>query len=165
MHNDFWNGIDKIIELHNEQILSESERQLIAQEEQKAFESNAPIIEAITNEFEQELKSRGFWTEFYMAKNGFKFRFTKHGYYGPGGFSSQFHIAGPLVLGIIDPPGDPHASYYKNTLEENIQIGCNFSKSDFINFFENVIKDYLSPKNLVISKEQYDYLRKFKTDS
>ena len=158
---EFWGNVDKTIERHNEFILSKEQRQLIANEEQKAYENNIVVITTIIQEIEQELKTRGFWTELQISKEGFRFRFNTNGYYGPGGFSSQYHITGPLVLGKINPMGDALASFYENKLEDNLQIGCNFNEIEFIEFVEKVISDYISPKNLIISKDQYEYLRNF----
>jgi len=158
---EFWSNVDKTIERHNEFILSKEQRQLIANEEQKAYENNIAVITTIMQEIEQELKTRGFWTELQISTTGFRFRFNTNGYYGPGGFSSQYHIAGPLVLGKINPLGDAFASFYENKLENNVQIGCNFNEEEFVEFVEKVISDYISPKNLIISKDQYEYLRNF----
>ncbi len=161
----FWENLDKIKERHNEHILSDAQRRLIAEEEQKAYEKNIETIKSIITEFETGLKKRGFWTELQIDCKGFRFRFKINGYYGPGGFSSQYHIAGPLVLGIINPSGDDYASFYKNKLEDNIQIGCNFDQEEFIKFVEKVICDFISHNNLIISKEQYHYLQSFTTDN
>ena len=161
----FWSEIDKTLELHSEYILSDEQRKLIADEEQKSYEKNIEIIEQITTEFDNELKKRNFWTELIINKEGFRYRYSYKGYYGPGGFSSQFHIAGPLVLGLINPAKDALASFYKNNLEENIQIGCNFDANEFRNFIEKTILSYVSTNNLIISKEQYDNLRNFKINN
>lgn len=163
--NEFWNNLDNITQIHNEHILSSEQRKLIAEEEQKAYEANIEKIKEVIEEVENKLKKRGFWTEMYIAEQGFRFRFSKSGYYGPGGFSSQYHIAGPLVLGIINPAGDEFASYYNNNLEENIQIGCNFDKTEFTEFVKKTIMDFISPNNLIISKDQYDNLRNFKANN
>ncbi|MDD2674669.1 MAG: hypothetical protein PHF81_07290 [Flavobacterium sp.] len=165
INNKFWNNLDNVVQRHNEHILSDEQRKLIADEEQKAYEANIEKIKEIIEEVDNELKERGFWTETYVDKKGFRFRFNKSGYYGPGGFSSQYHMGGPLVLGIINPAGDSLASYYKNNLEENIQIGCNFDKSEFSEFVKKTIMDFISPNNLIISKDQYDNLRNFKADN
>jgi hypothetical protein len=162
---DFWNKIDDIVERHKEHILTNEQRRLIAEEEQKAYEANLETIKVVIEEYQDELKKRDFWTELQIDSKGFRFRFNTNGYYGPGGFSSQFHIAGPLVLGIINPKGDALASYYKNKLEENVQIGCNFDKAEFIRFVEKVISDFISPNNLIVPKEQYEYLRNFNADN
>ena len=162
---DFWDKLDIIVQRHNEHILSNEQRQLIADEEQKAYEANMEVIKELIEAFEKELKARNFWTEIYIDKKGFRFRFNKSGYYGPGGFSSQYHIGGPLVLGVINPAGDAIQSFYKNKLEDNTQIGCNFDKIVFIEFVKKIINDFVSPNNLIISKDQYDYLRNFNADS
>lgn len=165
IQKDFWGKVDKIIARHKEHILSDDQRRLIAKEEQKAYEKNLDTIKSIISEFEKGLKERGFWTELQIDANGFRFRFNTSGYYGPGGFSSQYHMAGPLVLGIINPAGNAYTSYYKNKLEDNIQIGCNFDQAEFVKFVENVISDFISPNNLIVSKDQYDYLRNFNADN
>lgn len=165
IHKDFWEKLDKTVARHKEHILSEDQRRLIAEEEQKAYEKNLDTIKRIISEFDNGLKERGFWTKLQIDTKRFRFRFNASGYYGPGGFSSQYHIAGPLVLGVIDPAGDAYASYYNNKLEDNIQIGCNFDQGEFIQFVEKVISDFISPNNLIVSKDQYDYLRNFNADS
>ncbi|MHA4844522.1 hypothetical protein ACX0G7_10180 [Flavitalea antarctica] len=165
IQKDFWENLDKTIERHKEHILSDYQRRLIAEEEQKAYEKNLDKIKSIISEFESRLKERGFWTEIQIDAKGFRFRFNTSGYYGPGGFSSQYHVAGPLVLGVINPAGDAYASYYKNKLEDNIQIGCNFDEEEFIKFVKKVIADFISPNNLIVSKDQYDYLRNFNADN
>ncbi|WP_343607722.1 hypothetical protein [Chryseobacterium oranimense] len=96
-----------------------------------------------------------------MEKERLSLRFSKRGYYGPGGFGSQFHIAGPLVLGTINPAGDPLVPYCKNNLDDNTQIGSNFDKNKFIEFVKKTIMDFTSASNLIISKEQYENLRNF----
>ncbi|GEP52145.1 hypothetical protein FNO01nite_28170 [Flavobacterium noncentrifugens] len=68
-------------------------------------------------------------------------------------------------MGIINPLGDALVSYSKNTLEENIQIGCNFEKNEFTEFVKKTIMDFISPNNLIISKDQYDNLRNFKANN
>ena len=165
INKDFWDKVDKTVERHREYILSDTQRQLIADEEQKAFEKNLDDIKEVISEFESGLKERLFWTELQIDTKGFRFRFNIRGYYGPGGFSSQYHMAGPLVLGVIDPAGDEFASYYNNKLENNVQIGCNFDKAEFIKFVEKIISDFISPNNLIVSKEQYEYLRNFNADN
>ncbi|MBD0724464.1 hypothetical protein B6A10_04660 [Flavobacterium sp. L1I52] len=162
---DFWSNIDNVLKIHEEHILSNDQRKFIHEEEQKAYETNINSIQEIIDEFESKLKERNFWTEKQIDKKGFRFRFNKTGYYGPRGFSSQFHIAGPLVLGVINPTGDSLQSFYKNRLEDNVQIGCNFDKDELIKFIEKIILDFASTNNLIISKEQYDYLRNFKNNN
>lgn len=85
---------------------------MLASEEQKAYETNTETIKEIVEEFNNKLKERGFWTETFIDRKDF--RFNKSDYYGPLGFSSQYHMAGSLVLGIINPAGDEFASFYKN---------------------------------------------------
>lgn len=161
----FWDKVDKILERHKEHILTSEQRKMIASEEQKAYEANLEQIREVIQEYEKELQDRGFWTELKIDPQRFWFRFNTNGYYGPGGFSSQYHIAGPLVLGVINPAGDAYASYYKNKLEDNIQIGCDFDRTEFIMFVEKIISDFISTNNLILSKEQYDYLRNFNADN
>ncbi|PJJ09155.1 hypothetical protein CLU83_2484 [Flavobacterium sp. 1] len=164
-NNDYWKQIDDTISIHDEYILSKEQRKHIATEEQNAYEKNIDSIKEIIEQFESELKARGFWTELQIDTKGFRFRFSLKGYYGPGGFSSQYHISGPLVLGIINTFGDSIRSFCKNRLEDNIEIGCNFDKNKFIEFTQKVLSDYVSPNNLIISKEQYEYLRNFNSNN
>jgi hypothetical protein len=87
--------------------------------EQAAYERNLPEIDAILQEYERKLSEMGFWTERIVTSQGMRFRYNIAGYYGPGGFSSQFHIAEPLVLGQIDRRGDAIQSFYYNDLDAN----------------------------------------------
>lgn len=165
INNEFWDNLDDVVHKHNEHILSDEQRKFIANEEQKAYEANIESIREVIEEVENKLKERGFWTETTIDQKDFRFRFNKSGYYGPGGFSSQYHMGGPLVLGVINPTGDAFASYYKNNLEENVQIGCNFDKSEFTEFVKKTIMNFTSANNLIISKEEYDKIRNFKANS
>lgn len=165
IQKDFWEKLDRIVARHKEHILSDDQRRLIGEEEQKAYEKNLDTIKGIIAEFDKGLKERSFWTELQIDAKGFRFRFNISGYYGPGGFSSSYHIAGPLVLGVINPAGNSYAAFSKNKLEENIQIGCNFDQAEFVKFVETVISDFISPSNLIISRDQYDYLRNFNADN
>lgn len=93
IQNDFWNQVDKALTLHREHILTNEQRRLIADEEQKAYEANLETIKKIIEEYQENLKLRNFWTELQLDSKGFRFRFNTQGYYGPGGFSSQFFMS------------------------------------------------------------------------
>lgn len=153
-----WQDVDRILEVASVFILTDEERKRFALVEQDAYESNIPRIQEILKEHEANLQQRGFWTECQIEKKGLRFRYSYPGFYGPGGFSSQFHVAGPLVLGIIDPKGDAFASYYPNNLEENTFIGDNFDELAFKEFIANNLMNYLAPENQILSKEQYNWI-------
>ena len=106
-----------------------------------------------------KLKALGFWVENNVTEQGTRFRFSLQGYYGPGGFSTQFHISGPLVLGLINPAGDELASFYPNDIDQCFLMGLDFDKTKFEQFVLKQIENYLQPENLITSKEQYDRFR------
>lgn len=155
----FWNDVDEHLDSHSEFILSNDELNKIRGIEQSAYEANIDTIKTILLEFQGELETRDFWTEHIIDKKGLKFRFNKHGYYGPGGCSSVYHNQGRLVLGIINPKGDSHQSYYKNNIEENLEIGLNFNDEKFKDFLSHLILNFVSLSNLIISKDEYEYFR------
>jgi hypothetical protein len=127
--------------------------------EQQAFDSHLPQVRALLGSHEAELQRRGFWTELTAESKGLRFRYSKTGFYGPGGFSSQFHVAGPLVLGRIDPRGDPIASFYANDLEKNLFLGERFDEIAFVAFVRDDLLSYLAPENLIVSPEQYSWIK------
>ncbi|MDV3636991.1 hypothetical protein CMU84_17745 [Elizabethkingia anophelis] len=159
----FWSQLDDKLREHQEYILTTAQRQIIVEEEKKAYEINLDSIKTIIIEFEKGLKERGFWTVFEITEEAFMFKFNKIGYYGPGGVSPQYHIGGPLVLGVLKPKGNAYSFYCNNKLEQNVQIGCNYDKEIFTEFIKKIILEFISNENLIISKEQYDYLRNFNT--
>ena len=158
MH-DFLKRIDIGLAVSSNYRLTDSEREMIAKEEQAAYELHISEISSILNIYKHELSERGFWTECIVGKSGMRFRYNLPGYYGPGGFSSQFHIAGPLVLGRINPAGDPLQSFYDNDLEKNVMIGADFNEQSFRQFVEQTVLDYVAPENLILTKDQYDRIR------
>ncbi len=155
----FWERVDKALEVSSSCRLAEDEREYIAKEEQSSYENNLGKIREILELIKIELERRGFWTECLANKNGLRFRYSLPGYYGPGGFSSQFHVAGPLVVGEIDPRGDAIQSFYKNDFDLNVQIGADFETAVFGAFVEQNIESYLSLDNMIVSQDQYDRLR------
>lgn len=163
-NDDFWMRIDRVLEVSSSCQLTEDERKYIAKEEQSSYEANLDEIREILGAYEVELQRRGFWTECLVDKSGMRFRYSLSGYYGPGGFSSQFHIAGPLVLGEIVPHGDAIQSFYKNDLDLNIQTGADFEPTKFVAFIERNIESYLSLDNMVVTRDQYDRLRNIYPD-
>jgi len=154
-----WTDVDRILKVASVFILTDEERESFALVEQSAYDSNIPRIQEILKEHEGNLKTRGFWTELQIENKGLRFRYSYPGFYGPGGFSSQFHVSGPLVLGKINPKGDPIASFYPNNLDENTFLGDNFDELAFNEFIADDLMNYLAPKNQILSKEQYRWIQ------
>lgn len=154
-----WERIKHLVTASKDFILTNEERQLISEDEQQAFESNIPEINEILGNAEVKLKELGFWVENNISKEGMRFRFSLHGYYGPGGFSTQYHISGPLVLGLIEPTGDASRSFYPNDIDQCFLVGLDFNKAAFEQFVLQQVEIYLQPENLITSKEQYDRFR------
>ena len=159
MSHDFWEEIDRVVNASREFMLTEEEVKLMAKEEQQSYEANLESIEKTLENIRSELESRGFWVEKSVSASGLRFRFSLRGYYGPGGVSSQFHIAGPLVSGVINPKSDAFQSFYNNNIDECQQLGADYDENQFESYIQKVIKDYLSPHNLIVSQEQYDRFR------
>jgi hypothetical protein len=155
MSQEFWKEIDLVVNANREFILTEEEVKRMAKKEQENYEINLESIEEVLEGIRSELELRGFWVEEKISAKGLRFSFSLRGYYGPGGVSSQFHIAGPLVLGVIDPKGDESHSFYHNDIDECQQLGAYYDKNKFTLYIQKVIRDYLSPDNLIISREQY----------
>ncbi len=159
MIEDFWSCVDIALEISRTYRLTEEERKHIAKEEQAAYEANLTNMSEILEEFKIKLEKIGFWTECSVKKEGLRFRYSFPGYYGPGGFSSQFHVAGPLVLGEINPKGNAIQSFYPNDLDQCEKIGADYQPEFFRRFVEKNIETYLLPENLIITREQYDRIR------
>ncbi|MGN2670327.1 hypothetical protein ACTFQD_02675 [Aliivibrio fischeri] len=154
-----WDKIEQLVLASKDFILTEAERKLIVEEEQQAYVKNLPVIRDVLDRANEKLKHFGFWNEYQINEGGLRFRFSLQGYYGPGGFSSQYHISGPLVLGIINPAGDEFASYYPNDIDQCVFIGMDFDQNDFEQFVLKEIEHYLQPENLITNKEQYERFR------
>ncbi|EMK6583439.1 hypothetical protein V9K46_004320 [Vibrio parahaemolyticus] len=154
-----WKNIEELVLASKDFILTEEERQLIVKEEQQAYVTNVPEVIEVLNMAELKLKALGFWVENNVTEQGARFRFLLQGYYGPGGFSTQFHISGPLVLGLINPAGNELASFYPNDIDQCFLMGLDFDKAKFEQFVLEQIENYLQPENLITSKEQYDRFR------
>ncbi|WP_279624103.1 hypothetical protein [Aeromonas veronii] len=154
-----WNNIEKLVLASKDFILTEEERQLIVKEEQQAYVTNTPAIIEVLNMAELKLKALGFLVENNVTEQGARFRFSLQGYYGPGGFSTQFHISGPLVLGLINPAGNELASFYPNDIDQCFLMGLDFDKTKFEQFILKQVENYLQPENLITSKEQHDRFR------
>ena len=154
-----WKNIEQLVEASQELILTENERELIAKEEQQAYESNISIIKGVLDVVEQKLVKMGFWMDNNVSEKVLRFRFSLHGYYGPGGFISQYHVSGPLVLGVIHPAGDEYAGFFPNDIDKCFLIGLDFNKEKFEQFVLEQIEKYLQPENLITSKEQYERFR------
>ena len=159
MSQDFWKEIDRVVNVNREFILTEEEAKLMAKKEQQNYETNLESIEEVLESIRSELESRGFWVEKKISAKGLRFSFSLRGYYGPGGVSSQLHIAGPLVLGVINPKGDEFKSFYHNDIGECQQLGAYYDQNKFTLYIQKVIRDYLSPGNLIVSREQYNRFR------
>jgi hypothetical protein len=159
MPADFWTKADQALAISKRYRLSEEERKLVANAEQVAYEANLEKISLILEEYRKGLSERGFWTECLPRKEGMRFRYSMPGFYGPGGFSSQFHIAGPLVLAEINPKGDAVQSFYSNDLDQNVKIGADFEPESFRAFIEKNVQQYLAPENLIVTREQYERIR------
>ncbi len=157
--DDFWQTIDETLILHSNYILTDDERIMIAKKEQEAYQANIPKMKEALNYFKEKLSERGFWTELQIDEKGLRFRYSKPGYYGPGGFASQYHIAGPLVLAELNPKGGELAFFYKNDLDQNTEIGTSFSYDDFINFIRNNIMHFTNVENLIVNRGDYERLR------
>ena len=156
---EYWQRIDDIVKTSREFVLSDEEREMIASEEQKAYEANLDSINSILKNFQTNLENLGFWVELLVSDNGLRFRFSLHGYYGPGGVSSQFHISGPLVLGEISPHGDAIQSFYSNDIDQCQKLGLDYNPDEFSDYISKLVENYLAPENLIVSKEQYERFR------
>lgn len=159
-----WEKIEGIVKASEDFILTDDEQKLIKIEEQTAYEKNLPDIISALNLAENQLKKLGFWVESSAKMRGLRFRFSLRGYYGPGGFSTHYHVSGPLVLGVINPAGDQYASFYPNDIDKCFLMGLDFDKSAFENFLIQQVEKYLQPENLITSKEQYDRFRALLSD-
>ncbi|MCE7575852.1 hypothetical protein, partial [Aliivibrio fischeri] len=159
-----WDRVTQLVEASKDFILTEEERELMLKAEQSAYENNLAQITEVLSIVEEKLKNLGFWVENKVSNKGMRFRFSLAGYYGPGGFSTIYHISGPLVLGVINPAGDPIASFYSNDIDQCLLVGEDFDKNNFEKFILTEIETYLQPENLITSKEQYDRFRALLTN-
>ncbi len=155
----YWDEIDRILKIASPFILTEDERQHIARLEQSAYESNMERIRKILEVHKLGLEQRQFWTELTITNSGLRFRYSYPGFYGPGGFSSQYHIAGPLVLGSIEPKGNEFASFYPNNIGDNTFLGEQFDEIAFERFVVTNLLKYLAPENQILSSDQYKWIR------
>jgi hypothetical protein len=156
---DFWKRVTQALEASSEYRLTEEEQAYISKVEQAAYEHNLSRIDAILQEYDKKLSEMGFWTERIVHNQGMRFRYSMTGYYSPGGYSSQFHITGPLVLGQINPKGDPIQSFYNNDLDKNVKVGADFDVDLFRSFIEQNILAFVAPENLITTREQYERIR------
>ena len=155
MSQEFWKEIDLAVNANKEFILTEEEAKLMAKIEQENYEKNLESIEEVLEGIRSELELRGFSVEKKISAKGLRFSFSLRGYHGPGGVSSQFHTAGALVLGVIDPKGDETQSFYHNDIGECQQLGAYYDQNKFTLYMQKLIRNYLSPDNLIYSREQY----------
>lgn len=154
-----WGEIDKRLKVASPFLLTPDERERVGRVEQQAYEANLPILRAFLEAHEKELKQRGFWTELKPETTGLRFRYSLHGFYGPGGFSSQSHVAGLLVLGRIDPKGDQYASFYANDLGKNLFIGERFDEIALSTFVRDDLLSYMAPENQILSADHYRWVK------
>ena len=160
METDFWGSVDQAVAITKRYVFTEDEIKQIASAEQAAYEANLTNISAILEQYKQGLSERGFWTECQVDTAGLRFRYSMRGYYGPGGFTSQFHhTTGQLVLGEINPAGDAYQGFYKNDIDQNVKLGADFDPHALRLFVENNIQRYLNPENPVTTREQYERIR------
>lgn len=160
MKKEYWQDIESRISIQERFILTEDERKKIHKDEQQAFESNLEIIREIMNEFQKNLTDRDFSiTETKLKKDGFIFKYTKVGYYGPAGFRTDFHLDGPLVLSQLIPQGDQNTFIRHNDLDKNFEVGTGFNIEKFKRFLENNLNTFLDPANLITTEERREQLR------
>ena len=155
-----WKEIDRMLKVVEPFILTEDERKNVAAIEQEAYEKNLPRIQELLAEHQSKLQKRKFWTELQADAKGLRFRYTLHGFYGPGGFNSQLHVAGPLVLGTINTKGDAFAGFYPNDLEKNVFLGERFDELAFTDYIAQDLMSYLAPENQILSADQYEWIQK-----
>lgn len=154
-----WKEIDRRLKIATPFILTEDERKRVASIEQEAYERNLPRIQELLEVHQSKLQERKFWTELQAEKKGLRFRYALHGFYGPGGFNSQLHVAGPLVLGTINPKGDAFAGFYPNDLEQNVFLGERFDELAFSDHVTQDLMRYLAPENQILSVDQYEWIQ------
>lgn len=159
MDERFWEKVEEKIRQQETYILTGEERKSIAEAEQRAYEEHVETIRQIIEEFEERLKERGFSTSLHLNTNGFKFTYSKTGYYGPAGFRTDFHVDGPLVLAQLNPAGDPNAFITNNDLDMNFEIGTNFDADKFKDFLKANLINFLGPRNLITTEERRERLR------
>lgn len=155
-----WTEIDRILKVAAPFLLTEDERKRVAAIEQEAYEKNLPRILELLEAHQSKLQGRKFWTELQADTKGLRFRYALHEFYGPGGFNSQLHVAGPLVLGTINPKGDALAGFYPNDLEQNVFLGERFDELAFAGYVAQDLIRYLAPENQILSADQYEWIQK-----
>ncbi len=155
-----WREIDCLIDVATAFILSDEEFEETKNAEQLAYDSNLPTIRQILGSHEAELKKRGFRPKLVISSKGLRFSYCYPGFYGPGGFTSQFHVAGPLVVATIAPEGASTSSgFYSNDLDKNIFLGRTFDELVFRDFILQNLLDYLQPENQILSLADYEFVR------
>lgn len=156
--------LDRLLKVATPFILTDEEQQRVSAIEQKAYEKNLLSIHPILDDLQSKLNERKFWTENQVNTQGLRFRYSLRGFYGPGGFTSQMHVAGLLVLGRIDPKGDHYAGFYTNDLEKNTFIGERYDELAFIRFIEQDLTRYLAPGNQILSTEQSEWIQRLRRE-
>ncbi|NTV47545.1 MAG: hypothetical protein HGB11_13730 [Chlorobiales bacterium] len=159
-----WEKIDNMLKVASPFILTVDERKRVAALEQEAYERNLPRIHELLEAHQTKLQERKFWTKLQADTKGLRFLYSLHGFYGPGGFNSQLHVAGSLVLATIRPKGDALAGFYLNDLEQNVFLGERFDEIAFMDYVSQDLMRYLAPENQILSVEQYEWIQKLLED-
>ena len=159
MGNEYWKSVDSRLELQERYVLTDAERQQIHEQEVEAYKANVSEMQRIMNAHREELDKRGFDTKLQCNDDGLHFRYSRPGYYGPGGFRSDAHIDGPLVLSELHPAGDPNTYIRDNDIEKNIEVGTGFDPEKFSLFVRNNLDKFLDPGNLITTEARRDQIR------
>ena len=159
MSEQFWDSVDRRLGLQERYVLTDAERQQIHEKEVEAYKANLAEMQRIMNSHRGELDKRGFHTELQCNEDGLLFRYSRQGYYGPGGFRSDPHIDGPLVLSELNPAGDPNTYIRDNDIEKNAEVGTGFDPELFEQFVRRNLDRFLEPGNLIITDSRRDQIR------
>lgn len=159
MDEEYWNSVDQRLELQRNYILTDEERWRILDEEVEAYKVNLPVIQRIMNDHKAQLERRGFTTELQCDEKAILFRYNKNGYYGPGGFRSDQHIDGPLVMSELNPAGNPNSFIRDNDIDKNTEVGTGFDSDAFKHFVRNNLDMFLNPNNLITTEVRREQLR------
>ena len=154
-----WTEFDRRLRIASPFILTDDERKGVASVEQAAYERNLSTLRRVLEDHQAEMQKRSFWTELIVEHDKFSFRYSLPGFYGPGGFRSMFHAAGPLVLATINPAGDAVAAFYRNELADNVFLGESFDEVALASFIEKNLLEYLKPENQILSLDDYTFVQ------
>ena len=159
MNDKYWNSVDQRLELQRNYILTDEERRRILDKEVEAYKEHLPELQRIMYEHKDQLECRGFTTELQCDEGAVLFRYNKPGYYGPGGFRSDQHTDGPLVLSQLHPAGDPNFYVFDNDIDKNTEVGTGFDSGRFQQFVHNNLDTFLTPNNLITTEARREQLR------